>query len=142
MVNALDLLACCLFSGRWSNAWILLACLLPGVQGSIGWTCLLPCAVLRAPSIAGLLPAGVRCTSLIFLSFSGDTPCFALHSKKYQNFPIVLGWKFKGNGQVSMGNSRETDISISPLGNYEKCFRFPKISPTKDVVKFHHFLQC
>ena len=24
------------------------------------------------------------------------------HIKKYQNFPIVLGWKFKGNGQVSM----------------------------------------
>ena len=76
VVNALDLLACCLFSGLWSNAWILLACFLPGVQGSIGWTCLLACAVLRAPSIAGLLPAGVRCTSLIFFSFSGDTPCF------------------------------------------------------------------
>ena len=69
VVNALDLLACCLFSGLWSNAWILLASFLPGVQGSIGWTCLLACAVLRAPSIAGLLPAGVRCTSLIFFFF-------------------------------------------------------------------------
>ena len=37
--------------------------------------------------------------------------------KKYRNFPIVLGWKFKGNGQVSMGNLRETEISISRLGN-------------------------
>ena len=57
------------------------------------------------------------------------------------DLPTVLGWKFKGNGQVSMGNSRETEISISPLGNYGKCVRFPKISPTENVVKFHHFLQ-
>ena len=41
-------------------------------------------------------------------------------SKKYQNFPLVLGWKFKGNGPVSMGNLREKEISISPLGNYGK----------------------
>ena len=46
-------------------------------------------------------------------------------SKKYQNFPIVLGWKFKGNGQVSMGNWRETEISISSLVNYGKCIHFP-----------------
>ena len=26
------------------------------------------------------------------------------HSKKCQNFPIVLWWKFKGNGQISMEN--------------------------------------
>ena len=26
------------------------------------------------------------------------------HSKKYQNFPIIFEWKFKGNGQVSIGN--------------------------------------
>ena len=63
------------------------------------------------------------------------------HSKKYQNFPIVLGWKFKGNGQVSKGNSRETEVSISPLGNYGNCVRFPKISQTRNVVKFHYFLQ-
>ena len=37
-----------------------------------------------------------------------------------QNFPIVLGWKFKGNWQVSMGNLKETEISISPLENYGK----------------------
>ena len=30
-----------------------------------------------------------------------------------------------------MGNLRETEISISPLGNYGKLVRFPKISPTK-----------
>ena len=65
-----------------------------------------------------------------------------LHSKKYQNFPIVLGWKFKGNGQVSEGNSREREVSISPLGNYGNCVRFPKTSPTRNVVKFHYFLQC
>ena len=27
-----------------------------------------------------------------------------LPQQKYKNFPTVLGWKFKGNGQVSMGN--------------------------------------
>ena len=30
---------------------------------------------------------------------------------------MVLGWRFKGNGKVSMGNLRETESSISPLGN-------------------------
>ena len=34
-----------------------------------------------------------------------------------------------------MGNLRESDISISPLGDYGKCVRFPKISPIKNVVK-------
>ena len=58
-----------------------------------------------------------------------------------KSFPMVLGWKFKGNGQVSVGNSRETDISISPLRNHEECVRFPKISLTKNVVKFLSFLQ-
>ena len=42
------------------------------------------------------------------------------HSKKYQNFPIVLGWKFMENGQFLVGNLRETEISISPLGDYGK----------------------
>ena len=46
----------------------------------------------------------------------------------------------KRNGQVSIGNLREMEISISPLGNYGNCVRFPKISATKHVVKFHHFL--
>ena len=50
--------------------------------------------------------------------------------------PIVLGWKFEGNGQVSM-EKRETEISIFLLGNHGKCV--PKISPTKNVVNFHHF---
>ena len=26
------------------------------------------------------------------------------HSKKYETFPVVFGWKFKGNGQFSLGN--------------------------------------
>ena len=39
-----------------------------------------------------------------------------------------------------MGNLRETEIFISHLGNYGKYVRFPTISPTKHVVKFHHFL--
>ena len=64
-----------------------------------------------------------------------------MHSKKYQNLPTVFGWRFKGNEQVSMGNLRETEISISPLGNCGKLVCFPKISPTKNVVKFHNFLQ-
>ena len=38
-----------------------------------------------------------------------------------------------------MGNLRETEISISPWGNYRKCVRLPKISATKNVGKFNHF---
>ena len=63
--------------------------------------------------------------------FVNNPPPPPPHSKKYQNFSIVFGRKFKGNGQFSLGNWRETEISISPLGNYRKCVRFPKISPTK-----------
>ena len=83
--------------------------------------------------------------TIFFLKVQISTSTLAIllnyHSKKYQNFPIVLGWKFKGNGQVSTGNLRETEISISHWGNYWKWVRFPKISPTKYVVKFHNCLQ-
>ena len=50
--------------------------------------------------------------------------------------------EFKGNGQFSLGNLRETEISISPLESYRKCVCFPRIYQTKNVVKFHNFLQC
>ena len=52
-------------------------------------------------------------------------------SKKYQNFPIVLGWKFKGNGPVSIENLRETEISISSLGNGGEISPFSQNFPNK-----------
>ena len=67
--------------------------------------------------------------------------CPKFHLPKMFVLNVVLGFKFKGNGQVSMGNLRETEISISPLENYGRCIRFPKISPTRNVVNCHHFLQ-
>ena len=51
--------------------------------------------------------------------------------KKYQNFPIVLRQKFKGNRQVSTGNLKEMEISISTLRNYGAYVFFPKIFPKK-----------
>ena len=40
-----------------------------------------------------------------------------VHSKKYLSFPMVFAWKFGGNGQFSLANRSETEISISLLGN-------------------------
>ena len=34
------------------------------------------------------------------------------------------------------------EISITLLGNHGKFVRFPEISPTENVVKFHHLLRC
>ena len=48
------------------------------------------------------------------------------HSKKYKNVPTVLGWKFKGKGRVSIGNLRETEISIFPFGNESVFLKFPQ----------------
>ena len=56
--------------------------------------------------------------------------------------PVVLASRFRGNGQVSPGKLKETEISISAMENYEKCVRFPRIFSAKTMVKFHHFLQC
>ena len=61
------------------------------------------------------------------------------HSKKYQNFPIVLGWKFKGNGQVPMGNLRETEISISPFGKLWEMSPFPQNFPSKKCGEISSF---
>ena len=36
-----------------------------------------------------------------------------------------------GNGKVSLGNLKETEISIPPIGNYGKCVRLPKIPQQK-----------
>ena len=51
------------------------------------------------------------------------------HYKKYQNFPIVLGWKFNGNEQVSIGNLREMEF-LFPLweimGNKSVYPQFPQ----------------
>ena len=82
--------------------------------------CLLFFALQLFPLLFGLLLSFVVC---VMLSHTIDGP-FPLSDSWYyaqqknQNFPIVRGLKFTGNGQVSMGNLRETEISASPLRNY------------------------
>ena len=62
--------------------------------------------------------------------------------QKIPKSPHSSSMEFKGNGQFSLGNLRETEIYISPLESYRKCVCFPRIYQTKNVVKFHNFLQC
>ena len=63
-----------------------------------------------------------------------------LPQQKNQNFPIVLGWKFTGNGQVSVGNLRETENFHFPFGKlWENEFVSQKFPQQKNVLKFHYF---
>ena len=61
--------------------------------------------------------------------------------EKIPKSPCSSWMKGEGNGQASRGNLRETEKSISPLGNNRKWARFPKVSQAKNVVKFRHSLQ-
>ena len=46
--------------------------------------------------------SGVSC--LVDVSSPSGPSGLADHSKKHLNFPIVFAWKFRGNGQFSLGN--------------------------------------
>ena len=52
--------------------------------------------------------------------------CLDQTQQKCQNLPIVLVWKFKGNGQVSLGNFRARTFLLEITVNESMSPKFPR----------------